>query len=338
MKKIKILLPVLVLALVFAACGPADESEPQAGELGTPTPETEFSPGEAQDPDGEPELEEPSAIQVPPELGQTDPGLRGANVLPETGRDTATQLTVLLDYQVKDQNGENLGQVADYVLNMCEAHIIYIIVQANQSLDVEGDFIIIPYEAVTLEGGVIDVDSQNIFVNFTMSQFTGTAAYQDHPDLSTTGWEDETRYFWSELMNLSNLTTECRVPAQEGEGRQVIVRIAYASEVIGAELVNGRNEHVGEIEEVIVVPESGLMRFSAISTGQGMIAAPPGALNIQANGDSQTDDLTLVLLVEDGVLVNAPRVENLPELEPSWEARFFDYWSQHLPMTREDLP
>jgi sporulation protein YlmC with PRC-barrel domain len=341
MRKITIVSLLLVLPLfLLTACAPTEETEPQIGGTTTPGPEAGIAPDTGSAPDSGEEADPAAApgAPVPPELGQTGPGPRGANVIPETGRDTATQLSELLNYQIADLNGETLGTVDDYILNMCEAHIIYIVMDVDRSLDIEGDLAVIPYEAVTLEEGVIDVDSQTIFMNFEASQLGGNTAYEDHPALSTTDWEDETRNYWSELMNLSNLTTECRVPAQDGEGRQAIVRIAYASEVLGASLMNGIGEHVGDVEEVILVPESGLMRFAAIQTGDGLIAAPPGAINILQENEAVSDELVLVLLVEDEVLANAPRIETLPQTDPSWDARFFDYWSQHLPMTREDLP
>lgn len=346
MKQITIAFTLLVISVFFlTACAPAEDTEPQIGGAATPSPEPGApDTGAAPDPGQEPEPGAAPGGTVPSELGQTAPGPRGANIIPETGRATATQLSELLNYRVADLNGETLGTVDDYVVNLCEAHIIYIVMEAHPSLETQADLVVIPYEAVTLEEGVIDVDSQTIFLNFEASQLRGTTAYDDHPDLTITDWETDSRNFWSERMNLSNLTTECRVPAQSGEGRQAIVRIAYASEVQGAEVVNGLGENLGTVEEVILVPESGWMRFAAIQTGgllqpgQGLVAAPPGAINIYQDDETDRQDLVLVLLVEDEILENAPRVESLPETDPSWDARFFDYWSQHLPMTREELP
>jgi sporulation protein YlmC with PRC-barrel domain len=342
MRKISFAISIMLVSLLLlSACSPTDDTDPQVGGAATPRPETGAAPDTGAAP------EDPAAspdAPVPQELGQTGTDIRGAHVIPETGRDNATQLTELLDYRIVDLNGNNLGTVDDYILNMCEAHIIYIVMEADRSLEIEGDLVIIPYEAVTLEGGVIDVDSQTIFLNFEASQLGGTIAYQDRIDLSNLEWETETRNYWSEMMNLSNLTTECRVPAQNGEGRQAIVRIAYATEVLGAELVNGLGEQVGQVEEVVLVPESGLIRFAAIQTGgllqagQALAAAPPGAINIHTDDETAREDLVLVLLVEDEVLENAPRIESLPGTDPAWDGRFFSYWSQYLPMTREDLP
>jgi sporulation protein YlmC with PRC-barrel domain len=332
--------------LLLAACGPVDDTEPQMGGAATPSPEIGAVPETGEEP--APEAVQPEETgreaSVPMELGQVDLDVRGAHVIPDTGRDSATLLSELLNFQVVDLNGRNLGVVDDFILNMCEAHIIYIVIEADSFLEVQGDLLVIPYEAVTLEGGVIDVDSQTIFVNFEISQLEASTAYQERIDLSTTDWETDTRNYWSNMMNLSNLTTECRVPAQDGEGRQAIVRIAHASDVLGAEVVNGIGEQVGAVEEVVVAPESGLMRVVAIQTGgllqagQGLAAAPPGAVNIHKDDPGNQGDLVLVLLVEAEVLENAPRIDSLPQTGSAWEGSFFNYWSQYLPMTREDLP
>jgi sporulation protein YlmC with PRC-barrel domain len=345
MKKITFVISVLVVSLLFlSACAPAEDSEPQLGGQSTQAPGTDVAPDTGASPDeGEQQQADPApAGDVPAELGQQDPVIRGAHVIPETGRENATLLSELLNYQVADLNGTHLGTVDNYVLNLCEAHIIYIVMEADRSLELQGELVVVPYEAVTLEGGVIDVDSQTIFLNFEASQLAGATAYQDRIHLADLQWEADARGYWSEMMNLSNLTTECRVPAQDGQGRQPIVRISYATEVLGAELVNGLGEQIGHIEEVVIVPESGWMRLAAIRSGgllqagQGLLAAPPGALSIYS--ENEGEDLVLVLLVEDEVLENSPRIESLPETDPGWEGRFFDYWSQYLPMTREDLP
>jgi sporulation protein YlmC with PRC-barrel domain len=367
---------LLVVALILTACGPTDEGEipPDAPGFGDPMgdPAPGEIPGVGATPTAQLDTEEPAdpameatptaapvetetlpatpppAEETPvttPQTGETGEGaLRGAQVVPDTGREQATLLSELLGYQLTDQNGNNLGSVDDFILNICEAHIVYVVLDADPSLNLEtGNLAVFPYETITLEGGVIDVEQRAITVNVDSEQFTSAPSTNERFDLITTDWEADIRSHWSEVGRLSNLSTECRVPAagSEGSARQTITRIEYATEVLDMQLQDGNGNLIGQVEEVLVEPESGWLPFMAIrpnedlQAGSGLILVPFGALNIAANEDGATQNL--VLLVEPGIFENAPTVDRLPS-PGGWEGNAFQYWSQHVPMTREELP
>lgn len=378
MKKTTLLVSgFLVLALFLAACGPADDQEFPAepgldGSMGDPAPGE--IPGISEDPATEavePPMDEtigatatvPGPVEtdtVPttpfpadetpaptqPGTGTGDAALRGAQVIPETGREDATMLSKLLGYQIVVPNGTTIGSVDDYILNLCEAHIVYVVLEAAPSIELEdGNLVVFPYEMVTLQEGVIDVDQRVITVNVDAEQFADGPSVGERLDLTTTEWEDDIRNHWSEVGRLSNLSTVCPVPAStgtEGAGRQEITRIAYAMEVMDMRLLDGNGNLIGEVEEVLVEPESGWLPYMAIrpnenlQTDGGLVLVPFGALNLDTSGGGATQDQNLVLLVEPEVLENAPTVDSLPA--DGMDGSTFDYWSQHVPMTREELP
>jgi sporulation protein YlmC with PRC-barrel domain len=375
-KSILLVSALLVVALILTACGPTDEGEIPADAPGFNDPMSDPTPGEipgigvtptaqldTQEP-ADPAMEAtptaapvetetlpatpPPAEETPastPQTGETGEGtLRGAQVVPDTGREQATLLSELLGYSIVDQNGTNLGSVDDFILNLCEAHIVYVVLDADPTLNLEnGNMAVFPYETVTLENGIIDVDQRVITVNLASEQFSSAPSTNERFDLATTDWEADIRSHWSEVGRLSNLSTECRVPAagSEGSARQTITRIEYATEVLDMQLQDGNGNLIGQVEEVLVEPESGWLPFMAIrpnenlQAGSGLILVPFGALNIAANEDGATQNL--VLLVEPDILENAPTVDSLPS-PGGWEGNAFQYWSQHVPMTREELP
>jgi sporulation protein YlmC with PRC-barrel domain len=314
-----------------------------------------------------------------PETGTGDTPVRGAQVVPDTGRSDATILSELLGYQVVDQNGSTIGSVDDFILNLCEAHIIYVVLESDSSMQLEGgNLVVFPYETVTLEDGVIDVDQRVITVNIDAEQFAAGPTVSERLDLTTTEWEADIRAHWSEVGQLSNLSTDCNVPASGGmgdsntndnanandnandnsndnsntntntnnndnsnttvSGRQDIVRIAYATEVLDMQLVDGNGNLIGEIEEVLVEPESGWLPYMAIRPDDNgeLVLVPLGALNLDTSGDGAAQDQNLVLLVEPDIFMNAPTVDSLPV--DGMQGDSFNYWSQHIPMTREELP
>jgi sporulation protein YlmC with PRC-barrel domain len=372
-KSIILVSALLVVALILTACGPTDEGEIPPDAPGFGDPMGDPAPGEipgvgvtptaqlATEEPADPAMEEtptaapvetetlpatpPPAEETPastPQTGETGEGtLRGAQVVPDTGREQATLLSELLGYGIVDQNGTNLGSVDDFILNLCEAHIVYVVLDADPSLNLEnGNMAVFPYEIVTLENGVIDVDQRVITVNLASEQFASAPSTNQRFDLATTDWEADIRSHWSEVGRLSNLSTECRVPAagSEDSARQTITRIGYATEVLDMQLQDGNGNLIGQVEEVLVEPESGWLPYMAIrpnenlETGTGLLLVPFGALNITTHEDGATQNL--VLLVEPDILENAPTVDSLP-VSNGWEGNAFQYWSQHVPMTND---
>jgi sporulation protein YlmC with PRC-barrel domain len=468
---------LLVAALLLAACMPEEQAEsPTFPEPATPQPgEGQFllptSPVEAPPPDPL-EITPPVATaeatpQATPEAapeGGTDPALAtpqetgtpgaggppsssGAIILPDTGRAELTRLSELVGYQVIDLEGQALGTASDYLINLCEAHLLYVVLDPDPALQVEeGRQVLIPYEIISLHSGTLNSQERTIQLNLDRSAVQGAPSFErEGLDLTGNEWEPEVQEFWAAHGNLS-LTSECRVPgvttgtAGEGSGtaalasgaisnctgadphprgqqlaetysagydeimgwfcehrlgfgeidwgyelsrenevpvedifalrsngmgwgnirnavaegnvpaapepvqdRVTIFKNAFASEVLGASVVDGNRQPLGTVEEVILEPESGRLTFYAVRLGadlqadQNLVLAPPGALNLE--NDPATGEVTLVLLVETNVLVEAPQAGSLPAPgDTGLEAQALDYWGQFVPLTREELP
>jgi sporulation protein YlmC with PRC-barrel domain len=329
-----------------------------------------------------------------PAAGEGDGGdLRGAEILPATGRARVTRLSALIGFQVQDSNGNSLGTASDYILNMCEAHIVYLVLDADPALQLAGgDRLVIPYEVVTLGGGTIDTEAQAIVLNVDASQLSGAPAAAESPDLTATDWEADVRTFWNEQVTLSNLSTTCRVPpadlqtepggaaatepvvtealetepvvtesleteaveteatpgesetpqAGQASGERVsVTKITDASEILGMALQSGNGEPLGQVEEVILEPESGRLRYLAVTldealeAGGGTVMVPVRAVNLQAEEGAEAQ--TLVLLVEPAILQGAPHLASLPAADDTtWEDPALEYWSQHVPLGGEE--
>jgi sporulation protein YlmC with PRC-barrel domain len=300
-----------------------------------------------------------SPVTVTPAARGTSSPVRGAQVVPESERVRVTQLSSLQDFQVVDMNGNRIGTVNDYMLNMCEAHIIYILVDGNGNaemlgqtampgnVETQGSRFLIPYEVVTLDNGVIDVGQQAVVVNVDASRIAGAPVVEGDLDLQDPAWEADVRTFWSDFVTLSGLTTGCRVPAPEqpeaGGERVNVTRIALASQTLGARVVDGNGDPVGQVAEIILTPESGLLRFVAVRLdesidAQGVALVPIGSLNVRHEEGNGATQPVLELLVERSVLRNSPVFSAVPApQDTSWEDAINRYWSQYVPLTREQL-
>jgi hypothetical protein len=129
-----------------------------------------------------------------------------------------------------------------------------------------------------------------------------------------------------------------------GDDRVSVHRIALASDVLDAELHDGNGNLLGMIEEVFVVPETGRLQYVAVRADTAfqaqnqILLIPLGALTVRQAEEGMAG-MFLELLVEASILQNAPGFDALPNASDSrWDTNLFDYWSQHVPMTQEDLP
>ena len=105
-------------------------------------------------------------------------------------RTELTHLSNLIGYQVLDENGEKLGVASDYIVNTCETYIIYILMEPDASLEVApGSRVVIPFEAVTINSGVLDAKNKTIQLRLVPEQFSNAPDLPAGQQLTPTDWE-----------------------------------------------------------------------------------------------------------------------------------------------------
>jgi sporulation protein YlmC with PRC-barrel domain len=270
--------------------------------------------------------------------------VQGAEVLPADARRFMILLSNWDGFSLVDQSGEVFGTVDDYIINLCEAHIIYMVVTSN-----EGAEMLVPYEAVTVNDGSIDAEAAVINVNVAPEQLSGAPTLEARPDLTGTDWEADVRSYWEGVVNLSSLGTGCSVPAagtpaaddQGGQGAVDVTKLVYASDLSGATLQDGNGNALGEIQDAVIEPESGQIFYLAArlpdTPGQGVVLVPVGAVNLADTAPSGTEEgeaapVALVLLVDNEVLQNAPTLANLGDLTTNVNEEAHSYWSEYVQM------
>lgn len=270
-----------------------------------------------------------------------------------------TRLSALLNYQVLDGDNHSLGTASEFVLNLCEAHLLYMVVDVDPALNLPGgNRLLIPYEVASLGNGVTDVDQQAIRLEVDRAALSSAPAFSDTLDLAEVSWEADLRAYWADQATLSRLSTACEVPAPGAEtaypgpndqataspaaGTMMLTRIAYASQVLGMQLQDGDGRPVGQVEEVIVEPESGWLRFLLVrldqpdQAGQAYAAVPLRAVNLGTTNGQEA--ALLVLVVDREVLDNAPGLPAVPDpSDDSWESPAMEYWGQQIPLV-DSLP
>lgn len=279
-------------------------------ETGNPTPATGSPAGETQAPITRPK---------PPQS-------QAAEIRPTEMRTELTHLSKLIGFQVLDENGENLGLASDYIVNTCETFVIYLLMEPAAELTIEpGGLVAIPYEAVTVNSGVLDAQNQAIQLRLQPGQLSGAPVISAGQPLTPTDWEEEVRAFWSQVVRIGSLKTSCNVPGGP------VYKVAYASQLLGAALYDGRGEMLGTVQEAILAPESGKLAFYIVkpSSGEGLVMVRLAVTNIPKEALAPGGTLSLELLTEPQMFWQAPRITSLDEADGfTVQGKMLQYWGR----------
>lgn len=398
MKKLSIVFSsLLALAMVLAACsggaganGTTTPGLPNTGASETPGAGTSATPMTGATTEAPVASEAPMTTQAPATTlaptsaaeataapsatGAVTSTLRGAQILPpNTGRKQLILLSNWMGFKLVDKNQKTIGQVQDYIINMCEAHVLYMVVDtgasasssssapatqastpmatientpmgtqsSGSSSSQSGSLMLVPFEAVTVNGGSLNADTKTITLNLDASQISGAPALSQKPDLSSNDREGQVRDFWSGVLSLSKLDTTCSVAPAAAEATQSpsttpsltkAVKLAYASNLLKATLQDGNQNTLGQVQDALVEPESGQLFYLAIQRQKdnALTLTPMGAVNVPQNAHQQAGQLNLVLLVDTSAFEGAPAISSLDSLNSNVNPEAKGYWSQYM--------
>jgi ribosomal 30S subunit maturation factor RimM len=299
---------LLALGLGLAAC---QSASPNA----SPTPGHPPAAGATTVPSGaSTPVPQPTTavVNVAADAGPTHmpPQTGAAGIQPPERRAELTRLSNLLSFQVQDVNHASLGKIADYIVNTCETYLIYFVVDPAAVLNVAaGQKLVIPFEAITINSGVLDAAAKTIVLHLTPDRFKGAPTSAGTLALLPNGWEQPARDFWQRVVRVGKLSSECN--AVSGQ----VHKIAYATQLIGAQLKDGNQNLLGTIQEGILEPESGKLGFYVVSLqdNQGLILLPLAKTNIPDNALKPGAKIELVLLANNNRLAGAPRIASLDQ-------------------------
>jgi len=318
MKRFRYLAILLSLALVLMACQSTPQVRKQPAEpasVATASPEKDIPTDKA----SQTEQTDPAARQNPLQS-------QAAEIRPEEMRTKLTHLSNLIGYQVLDENGDKMGIASDYIVNTCETYIIYILMEPVASLNVApGNRIVIPFEAVTINSGVLDAQNEAIQLRLIPEQLSGAPTFPAGQHLTPTDWEGAVRAFWSKAVRIGKLATSCNVP--DGP----VFKVAYATQLLGVELYDGQNNLLGTVQEAILEPESGKVGFYIVkpAKGDGLVMVHLRAFNIPKEALLPGGTLTLLLLTDPQVFWDAPRITSLDEADDfALQSKMRQYWDR----------
>lgn len=308
-------LPVLfvLIALILAACAPASQTRSNSGG-GRAESSGEAAAGNSSE---------------PADKAKKPPQTNAAGIIPPERREELTRLSSLLKFKVTGLDGAALGHVSDFVINTCETYIIYFTVDPDASLKVAaGSQLVIPFEIVTINSGALDAETQTISIYMTPEQVAAAPTFADDLALFPNTWEETVRAYWLQVARVSPLTSECK--AGGSDSANAVHKIAYASQLLGAELKDGNQVYLGTVLEAVLEPESGKLGFYVVKLlDDTLVMVPLGQTNIPKEALVPGQTIELVLLSETNLLLDAPRIASIEEaMNAQTQSNARGYWKK----------
>jgi sporulation protein YlmC with PRC-barrel domain len=125
--------------------------------------------------------------------------------LPGTGGIDPNRLSNMIEFEVVAQNGDEIGDVNDMVLNLREAQVVYVVVDIGGFLGIGQRQVAVPWDQLTVKSGADEstgAEGQNVFV-LNIDQ----AMLENAPELDmdaipgvdepVEGWDEVINGFWA---------------------------------------------------------------------------------------------------------------------------------------------
>jgi sporulation protein YlmC with PRC-barrel domain len=329
---------LLSLALALMACQLASlagkqATRPAGAATSQPTGGAIAGPGKAIPTDKISQTEQaaPTAKQAAA-TGQPDAAAwakpvqsQAAVIQPVEMRSTLTHLTHWIGYQVVDEKGSPLGIASDFIINTCETYLVYILMEPDASLKMApGSRVVIPFEAVTINSGVLDAAKKTIQLRLIPGQFQGAPVLPTGHELTPTDWEGAVRDFWMKAVRVGMLSTGCGV-------NHPLYKVAYATQLLGVKLYDGEKSLLGSVQEIILEPESGKIGFYIVKPAKddGLVLVSLAVTNIPNEALLPGSALTLVFLLQPALFWDAPRIATAGEADDfTVQGKMRQYWGK----------
>jgi sporulation protein YlmC with PRC-barrel domain len=226
MKRVSYLFALfMVLALVMAACGPADSGEVTPGPIGTDdfgtdtgletstpalpgtgnetgTPMATLEPTDMVSPTETVMSTETPEVMATATSGVSITGTQevtGTPGVPPMGMIDPSRVSQLLDFTVEDSAGENLGEVDDLVLNLGSRCLTYVILSPDSALGLESEFVAVPWEGFSVRGSNEAAEDQVLVLDVDADSLQTAPGFNtgEEPDFMTPDWDMDWHDFWT---------------------------------------------------------------------------------------------------------------------------------------------
>jgi sporulation protein YlmC with PRC-barrel domain len=247
---------MVLVVMVLAACGAQDGGTEIPA---SPPPITADSPDDL-----------PAAATETPAGQVTQEGTAAATDtpgVPVTGNINPARLSNQLDFTVWSQNGEQIGEVDDMVLDLDNARVAYVVVGTGGFLDLGERHILVPWQSLQIQtgSGQTTGGQQNAFILQEDAEVFRNAPDFDLGNLPQAGqpagdWDANIRTYWEsggttggadapQATEAADMTATATLGADQGTGgnqTRELQGVALATEVLDSTITVRPGEGAGQ--------------------------------------------------------------------------------------------
>jgi sporulation protein YlmC with PRC-barrel domain len=162
----------------------------------------------------------------------------------------------LIGLGVRNQQGDNLGEINELVIDRENGDIHYAVVGAGGFLGIGERLILVPFAALDIDPRAQEVD-QLVHLNVDQQVLTDAPNFDDLPDVNAADWDADVRSYWQEHVDV--------LPVTGPEGQPVrAIRISDPTDI---NLLNANGEDIGDIEDLVLDIEGGSISYAILATG-----------------------------------------------------------------------
>lgn len=264
--------------------------------------------------------------------------------VPNTGAgasEALVRLTQIMNYSFGDNSAGNLGQVTDFVINIPQARISYVVLNANNRS------VLVPWSSINFNG-------QSFGFSGSSDQLNNAPVFdQSGVDFSNQNWDQNYQSFWgsnsgSGTGNSNSSTTGGSGSQGTGSFSGMGTSAILASQLLRVQVVapgfngsgqaqsgtavpnTGSNLGIGQVQDALVSQSSGAVPWLLVSVSSNFINLNNRVIPVPFPAISNLDVNGLFLTLNQSLLGSAPNLDasNLPNLFGSgWDQQFFQYWN-----------
>lgn len=218
-------------------------------------------------------------------------------------RDNLTRVSHLVGSPVVSESGEVVGRVHSVLLHPVSGKIHYLVLDAEDDLDLERDYVLLPWSGIQPQPGRIDDDEPALVLRTTRDALRNGPSFDDDDlnDPDGGDWEESAGGYWQEQ-------------GQEGlylddDGR----RRGYLRLTDGNyRLIDRDGDRIGEISDFLIHMPSGQINNAVVPSGglfeRGLTVVPYNRLDWSPPNDA------FVLTLNENQFERLPRFDNDDDL------------------------
>ena len=313
MRKINLLISMLMLVtLLLAACG--------AEETGTAVPNTEIPT----------QTEEPGATEAPVATETVMAGDQTATAgIPVTGENNPSRLSNQLDFDIWNQNGEQIGEVNDMILDLDDSRVSYVIVGTGGFLEIGEKDVLVPWNLLQVQtaGSGGPAGDQNAFILQADQEW-----FENAPDVDIDAtlpgrgepaedWDTDIRTYWetgtlpatvvpeatAAAEETATVSPDATVEATEAPGAVELQGVVLASDVLGSTVNLNTGQVEGQGQEQATATPDAAQATATVDPAIATAATDPDVIDVSG----VIEDIIVDIAAGDirYVVVNAPFAE-----------------------------